>query len=412
MNHFYGMAISNKTGSPVSGDDFFDREWEFKQLVKSVQVQEHVLISAPRRVGKSSLMKKALAWSSNQGYIAVDADVQDCKDESDFLEILAEAFRKSGIKAGWLNSIYRQINALRDWLNGIKINVSTVGVEFGKSLPPEWRQATKVFDELFEKLVDNNQKVLIGMDELPIFLSRIMKIDLDGGAIRVDVILHWLRSIRQKYPQIVWIICGSIGLDTFAEQHNLVGAINDLRLQRLGAFSDQDARTFLRLLGESPKNPLKLKDEIIDYIIRKIGWPLPYFLQLVFQIIDEMPPDKRSVQYPSKEDVDSACENLYGASYSKYFAHWVTRLHDQLSVSDVDAAEAILKAVSRYKEGLSRNKLLQVLISRQSNTDIEKLEKQLAFLLDVLERDGYFLRAHSIYAFRSFFLREFWKRRS
>lgn len=406
------MFISNKTGSPVSGDDFFDREWEFKQIIKSVQAREHILISAPRRVGKSSLMKKALAWGQNQGYVVVDSDVQDCKDESDFLEVLAEAFHKSGIKPSWLSKIYRQINNLRDWLNGIKIQVSAVGLEFGKSLPPEWRQTIRVFDELFEKLVDNKQKVLVGMDELPIFLSRIIKEDSRSGTARIDIILHWLRSIRQKHPQIVWIICGSIGLDTFAEQHNLVGAINDLRLQRLGAFSEQDARTFLRLLGESPRNPLKLSDEVIDYIIKKVGWPLPYFLQLVFQVIDAMPPHQRSENYPSTEDVDSACENLYGAGYSKYFAHWVTRLNDQLTVQDADTAGAILKAVSRHKEGLSRNKILHILINRQPNIDLEKLEKQLTFLLDMLERDGYFLRTHSIYAFRSFFLREFWKRRS
>ena len=406
------MSISNKTGSPVSGDDFFDREWEFKQLVKSVQAQEHVLISAPRRVGKSSLMKKVLEWGKNQKYIAIDADVQDCKDESDFLEILAEAFRRSGIKQSWLNNIYRQINALRDWLNGIKINVSTVGLEFRKSLPPEWRQTTKEFDDLFIKLADNNKGVLVGMDELPIFLSRIMKMDSESGAMRVDIILHWLRSIRQKYPQVVWIICGSIGLDTFAEQHNLVGAINDLRLQRLGAFSDQDARKFLKLLGESPKNPLNLSDQIIDYMIEKVGWPLPYFLQLVFQIVDEMPPDRRSIKYPSIEDVDNACESLYGSGYSKYFSHWVTRLRDQLSVSDVDIAEWILNAVSRHEEGLSRKKILQELIARQPNMDVSKLEKQLVFLLDMLERDGYFLRTNSIYAFRSFLLREFWRRRS
>ena len=406
------MSISNKTGSPVSGDDFFDREWEFKQLIKSVQAQESVLISAPRRVGKSSLMKKVLEWGKVQEYIAIDADVQDCKDESDFLEILAEAFLKSGIKQGWLNNIYRQINVLRDWLNGMKINVSAVGLEFSKSLPPEWRKTTKVFDELFTKLVGDNHKVLIGMDELPIFLSRIMKVDSESGAMRVDIILHWLRSIRQKYPQIVWIICGSIGLDTFAEQYNLVGAINDLRLQRLGAFSDQDARMFLKLLGESPNNPLKLEDETIDYIIEKVGWPLPYFLQLVFQIVDEMPPNERSAEYPSAKDVDTACEILYGASYSKYFSHWVTRLNDQLPVPDVDVAEVILKMVSRHKEGLSRNKLLQMLIARQPNTDVKKVEKQLTFLLDMLERDGYFLRTNSIYAFRSFLLREFWKRRS
>lgn len=406
------MAISNKTGSPVSGDDFFGREWEFQQLIKSVRTQEHVLISAPRRVGKSSLMKKVLNWSREEEYIAVEADVQDCKDESDFLEVLVESFQKSGVKTSLLNKAYKQINTFRDWLNGLKINVSAVGLEFRKSLSPEWRQTTKVFEDLFEKLAYNDQKVLVGMDELPIFLSRIMNTDSEDGAIRVDIILHWLRSIRQKHPHIVWIICGSIGLDTFAEQHNLVGAINDLRLQRLGAFSDQEARTFLKLLGESPSNSLKLRDEIIDYIIEKVGWPLPYFLQLVFQVVDEMPPSERSAGYPSTEDVDNACDRLYGAGCSKYFAHWITRLRDLLSIPNKDAAEAILNAVSHHKAGLSRNKLLQVLISRQPNIDVEKLEKLLSFLLDMLERDGYFLRTNSIYAFRSFLLREFWKRRS
>ena len=406
------MAISNKTGPEVSGDDFFGREWEFQQLVKSVRAQEHVLISAPRRVGKSSLMKKVLSWGRDKGYIAVEANVQDCKDESDFLEILAEAFRKSGIKLGLLDNIYKQINVLRSLLDGIKINVSSVGLEFGKSLSPEWRKTTRVFDKLFERLVSNDQKVLVGMDELPIFLSRVMKADLENGAKRLDLILHWLRSIRQEHPQIVWIICGSIGLDTFAEQHNLTGTINDLRLQPLGAFSDQEARTFLKLLSESPNNPLKLRDEIIDYIIEKVGWPLPYFLQLVFQVVDEMPLDERSSEYPLAEDVDNACDRLSGAGCSNYFAHWKTRLHDLLSIPDEDVAKAILKAVSHYRAGLSRNKLLQVLISQQPNVDVEKLEERLRFLLDMLERDGYFIRTNSIYTFRSFLLREFWKRRS
>lgn len=396
----------------MSGDDFFDREWEFEQLVKSIQAREHVLISAPRRVGKSSLMKKVLAWSRNEGYIAVDADVQDCKNESDFLEILVEAFQESGIKPGLLKEVYKKINALRDWLNGIKINIKEIGFEFGKSVPPEWKQATKVFDELFEKLTKNDQVVLVGLDELPIFLSRIMKTDSTGGALRVDIILHWLRSIRQKHQRITWLICGSVGLDTFAEQHNLVGAINDLRLQRLGAFSDKNARTFLTLMGASPNNPLKLTEEVIDYMIEKVGWPLPYFLQLVFQVVDEIAPDNRSANYPSIEDVDNACDSLYGASYSKYFAHWVTRLRDQLPIPDADVAEVILNKVSSHKDGLSRSKLFQILVNRQPNADIEKLEKQLAFLLDMLERDGYFLRSNSIYTFRSFLLREFWKRRS
>lgn len=407
------MAISNKTGSPVSGDDFFDREWEFEQLIKSVQAQEQILISAPRRVGKSSLMKKVLNWSRSEGYVAVDADAQKCVDESQFLEVLLSALRDAGVKPGWLKDAQSGINAFRTWLTGIKVKVpGGLGLEFGESGPPEWQTVTKLFDQLFAKLGEEGEGVLIGLDELPIFLARLIRSDERQGVNRVDLVLHWLRYIRQKHDRIVWIICGSVGLDTFAEQHNLVGAINDLRLHRLGAFSDGNACEFLKLMGESPNNPMDLSDEVIRHIIDKVGWPLPYFLQLVFHAVGEVPPDSRSPGYPTVEDVDRACDDLYGAHYSKYFAHWVTRLRDQLSAPDADAAEFILNTVSRKQRGLSRNKLLQVLIARQPNADLERLEKQLSFLLDVLERDGYFLRSNSMYAFRSFILREFWKRRT
>lgn len=219
------MAISNKTGSPVSGDDFFDREWEFEQLIKSVQAQEQILISAPRRVGKSSLMKKVLNWSRSEGYVAVDADAQKCVDESQFLEVLLSALRDAGVKPGWLKDAQSGINAFRTWLTGIKVKVpGGLGLEFGESGPPEWQTVTKLFDQLFAKLGEEGEGVLIGLDELPIFLARLIRSDERQGVNRVDLVLHWLRYIRQKHDRIVWIICGSVGLDTFAEQHNLVGA--------------------------------------------------------------------------------------------------------------------------------------------------------------------------------------------
>jgi len=407
------MAISNKTGSPVSGDDFFDREWEFEQLVKSIRAREQVLISAPRRVGKSSLMKKALNWGRAQGYIVADADAQKCVDESGFLEILLSALKDAGVKPGLLKDLQNNVSAFRRWLNVKKLNVpGGLGVEFGESGPPEWQTVTKSFDQLFDKVCQDENCMLIGLDELPIFLARLIRRDEVGGARRVDAVLHWLRFLRQKHERVLWIICGSVGLDTFAEQHNLVGAINDLRLHRLGAFSETTAYKFLETLGASPNNPMELSDEVIRHIIDKVGWPLPYFLQLVFHAVGEVPPDARSSEYLAVEDVNKACDDLYGAHYTKYFAHWVTRLRDQLSKPDAEVAELILNAVSQNKRGLSKNKILQLVVARRPNADLEGVERQLVFLLDVLERDGYFLRTNSIYAFRSFILREFWKRRA
>lgn len=48
--------MQNITGQPVVGDDLFGRDYELKTLWERLERGEHVLLLAPRRVGKTSLM--------------------------------------------------------------------------------------------------------------------------------------------------------------------------------------------------------------------------------------------------------------------------------------------------------------------------------------------------------------------
>ena len=55
------MAISSSSndltgiivGSPVTGEDFFDREQELRELVGLIRQGAHVMVTAPRRIGKT-----------------------------------------------------------------------------------------------------------------------------------------------------------------------------------------------------------------------------------------------------------------------------------------------------------------------------------------------------------------------
>lgn len=49
------MAVRNIIGKPVAGANFFGREHELDDL-KRITEEEHVLLLAPRRVGKTSLL--------------------------------------------------------------------------------------------------------------------------------------------------------------------------------------------------------------------------------------------------------------------------------------------------------------------------------------------------------------------
>jgi len=404
------MNISNITGSPVGGDDFFDRQWEFERLQRSILAGNSVLLTAPRRVGKSSLMLKAIQWFRDEGWIAIDADVQDCDTEASFLEKLIDACREADIRLPLLDDMAKKAKALKRFFAGSKVAGGGVQVEIGGDGPEDWRDAGRLFNKILAQVAEGGKRVLLGVDELPIFLSKLQ--EQPNGDARVDLVLRWLRALRLKTPdKITWIVCGSVGLDTFVEQHDLVGTINDLTLQRLGPFTDETAVSFLKALGASEQNPLPISDAVAKAILDRVGWPLPYYLQLMFHAIRELPPDARSPGYLSVEDVDAAYEELLSPHCSSYFAHWDRRLNDQLDVAQAGRARFLLKQICMSKRGVSRNKLLQMLLARRPEADPEQVEREMRLMLDMLERDGYLHRDKSTYAFRSFLLRDYWKRR-
>lgn len=61
-----------KTGSPVKGADFIDRKKHLPIFKAYLENNQHVMIKAPRRFGKTSLVKHVFEHESNYTYIYVD----------------------------------------------------------------------------------------------------------------------------------------------------------------------------------------------------------------------------------------------------------------------------------------------------------------------------------------------------
>ncbi len=62
------MCISNKIGPPVEGDDFFGREKEIRHANRLLNSNHSLLLSAPHRIGKSSLAKRLIEVKKSQGW--------------------------------------------------------------------------------------------------------------------------------------------------------------------------------------------------------------------------------------------------------------------------------------------------------------------------------------------------------
>ena len=62
--------MKNVTGQVAQGDDFFDRESEQKNFWSDLDT-DNLLLLAPRRVGKTSLLKRMQDTSEQHGFSVV-----------------------------------------------------------------------------------------------------------------------------------------------------------------------------------------------------------------------------------------------------------------------------------------------------------------------------------------------------
>ena len=88
------MCISNRIGPPVEGADFFGRTREIRHANKLLDSGHSLLLSAPRRIGKSSLAKRLIAEKMCVGWKCVYIDLEEVTTEEGFLHMVVAAFAK------------------------------------------------------------------------------------------------------------------------------------------------------------------------------------------------------------------------------------------------------------------------------------------------------------------------------
>jgi hypothetical protein len=402
--------MNNITGPPVTGDDFYGREEELTRLCRAVKAGNHVLLTAPRRVGKSSLVLRLGEVLAEDGWTFIPLDVQACSNEAEFTKTLLSAFVDAGLEVSLGAKILEKLRRFRRELKGSKAKVSGVEVEVGEGEAAVWKELAAVVEPALSG-AEAKGRVLVALDELPIFLGKIS--DAEDGPRRAAEVLHWLRGIRHSTTgRATWVMAGSVGLDSFVERRGLQGTINDLTPQTLGAYSDETAAAFLKRLGSDPKYGLRMTDEVCSEIITRVGWPLPYYLQLLFCALTECAGARRAAPgFPTADDVAAAYEDLLQPHHRIQFGHWDSRLDKQFDdPADAGIARFLLSHICQRPRGCTRQKLLDLLVGRQPNADPDALERRLVSTLHLLDGDGYLLRAGDSYAFRAFLLRDYWKR--
>lgn len=78
-------------GMPVEGKNFTDRELETKRLQLNFENGMNSILISPRRIGKTSLVKKVKSLTEGKERIVVFMDIYKCRTEYDFYERFASS---------------------------------------------------------------------------------------------------------------------------------------------------------------------------------------------------------------------------------------------------------------------------------------------------------------------------------
>ncbi len=392
--------VANVTGKPVQHDNFFNRERELEKLWHHL-TNDDVLFLAPRRVGKTSVMYRLREQAAERGVTVSYLSVADAESELAFTRQLYEAviaieparLRLEKLAEGGLGQLFRRIN---------KVDFLGVSVELSDAAADHWRQ---VGEALIGALAETRTKTLLLVDELPVFVLALSRLDATGA--RAADFLSWLRKLREApatTEHVRWLLAGSIGLDTVARRLRISKTIGDLYVYNdLGPFSRETALSFLDALSQTYVLPLS--DEVKARLCDRLSWLLPYHLQLAFSELRDHCGDHRCAA--TVEVVDQVYEKIL--TKRPYFDHWEQRLHEELGEPDARQAVDLLNAAARDPNGASFTTLRATLGKHIHEPDMR--EEQLTYLLDVLRGDGYLTSAGDRVRFSSPLLRDYWARR-
>ena len=376
------MSIKLKIGSPVVGEDFFGREVELRKAESLIR-DNNLMLAAPRRVGKTSFARKLTDTLSSKGWNTIFIDLEEITSIDHFFN----AFYGELVKLPETKAVEKVKAKMKKWLSGVEL--STTGLPVKATVKME-SSDNNDFKELADILNTLDNHTLIVFDELTVLLKSLS--DKNDNEQAVRMFLNQFRAMRSATSEkCSWLICSSVGVRNFTTQHNLSDTINDVADFELGAFSDEEATKFVSTLAESIG--IEADAKIKRYILDKIGWNIPFFIQL---LLSRLP-----VGEIAKADVDDAYGHLLQTGS---FDTWHERLNIEYG-NNKDVAKLILKYLCVNVDGKTRDEIYNHIYAKMPSFE----DDEMGLLLRALMTDGYLVKDGEQYKFRSPLLRDYWK---
>lgn len=404
MNDRNEPAPTVMVGNPVTGDDFFDREVEMRELLALLASGAHVMVTAPRRIGKTSLLLEARERLADS-YAFLFVDVQACATEIDGLVKLTMAASEHRDLGQRILDPFKNLFAKAD-TKLEEIGAGGVSIKLRAGLAADWQ--TKG-NEVLERLAESGKPVVVWFDELPVLVSALLSGDdhqmTPDRVAKARTFMYWLReaSIRHR-GAVRFVISGSIGLEPLLGRAGISDTLNTFTNFKIRAWTTQVALAFIH----SRMSDLELDDAVARHVLAKLGELIPHHVAKFVQAL-RIDAARREEVAITRQDVDRVYrEEMLSVHGHVDLATYEDRLKRVVPSPLLSAALELLTetaTVGRLTAGAADE------IVRAHASSAAEAADGLRFLLQVFEHDGYLVGRGKGYVFASKLVRDWWKGR-
>lgn len=385
-------------GQPATGrEHYFDRPQISQPIRRSLERGGNLLISAPRRIGKSSLIKHLLTQAA-ANEIIIYISVQSATHSNEFFEkLFKELIKNNTVFAGMNGFTQRASAGLKNIISRVRNITLEGGLEIDKTANIDYYTALQT---LIKALTE--KKVILLLDEFPDAVSNMIRRDQQ---LAIEFLLQ-MRELRQISSDLglQFILTGSSGLANVVSQLGENDLINDLEEISVAPYTEQEASVFIQrlVLGYQIhySSDFQINDNTLAYILEKINWRLPYYLQIMIKSLFEAFENTQVIAEPATVDKVLSAMLTAQSEYYGYFQYWYQRLQDNLDNASYQAAIEMLNQLACDK--------VSSLAQLKSLPFATKPELPVKQILNILVHDGYISQHQQQYGFNSFLLKQWW----
>ena len=403
------MALQKAGANWVDGDRFFDREAELLALEERVREGTHTLLTAQRRMGKTSLARELLRRLGAGGEFAtVFVDLESAGDAADAIsEMTAGVASVGGIWTRLKSGFSRRVRSLGDRVETVGIPQLKVGLR-AEIDPGRWRARG---DQLFDAVAAGRARLVMVIDELPILVARM----LDGtgagtaeGRRAVDDFLSWLRKVGQTHRgRVSFILSGSVGLEPVLQRAGLSAHINIFSPYELKPWSEDTAVRCLTELARTEE--LDVPEAVWREACARLRCCVPHHVQQFFALLQERLVAMGKTKAGAEDGRRVYEEDLLGVPGHAHLQHYETRLRLVLDDGAYRTALELLTEAATNGGRLSHDTVSKHL---RSSMGAGTRSGHVLDVLHLLEHDGYLAEeGDEGYRFVSGLLEDWWRAR-